>query len=108
MQRYHCAPMATRGHVATWKRGNFTLYASTQMPHPARSHLSVVLGMPENRIRVIAPMLGGAFGHKFHGFEEETIVSLLSRLAGATVKWLETRAESMLVGAREYITTEAT
>jgi len=61
-----------------------------------------VLDMPENRIRVVAPTVGGGFGHKFHGFEEEIIVALLSRKAGAPVKWLETRADSMLVGAREF------
>lgn len=102
IQRYYCAPLETRGYVASWKRGRLTIHASCQMPHPLRSHLSTVLDMPENRIRVIAPTIGGGFGHKFHGFEEEIIVALLSRRANAPVKWLETRAESMLVGAREY------
>jgi carbon-monoxide dehydrogenase large subunit len=101
-QRYYTAPMETRGYIAQWKRGDLTLYASSQMPHPLRSHLSSVLGMPENRIRVIAPMVGGGFGHKFHGFEEESTVALLSRMVGQPVRWLETRAESMLVGAREF------
>jgi aerobic carbon-monoxide dehydrogenase large subunit len=102
IQRYYCAPMETRGYVADWKRGQLTVHASCQMPHPMRSHLATVLGMPENRIRVIAPTVGGGFGHKFHGFEEEIIVALLSRSAGTAVKWLETRADSMLVGAREF------
>ena len=103
MQRYYCAPIEARGYVAAWTRGELTLHASTQMPHPLRSHLAVVLDMPENRIRVVAPTIGGGFGHKFHGFEEEIVVALLSRLAaGAPVKWLETRADSMLVGAREF------
>jgi carbon-monoxide dehydrogenase large subunit len=103
MQRYYCAPIETRGYVASWARGELTLHASSQMPHPLRSHLGVVLGMSENRIRVVAPTVGGGFGHKFHGFEEEVVVALLSRLAGgAPVKWLETRADSMLVGAREF------
>jgi aerobic carbon-monoxide dehydrogenase large subunit len=103
MQRYYCAPIETRGYVAAWMRGELTFHASSQMPHPLRSHLAVVLGMPENRIRVVAPTIGGGFGHKFHGFEEEIVVALLSKLAGgAPVKWLETRADSMLVGAREF------
>ncbi len=101
-QRYYTAPMETRGYIAHWKRGDLVIHASSQMPHPMRSHLAVALGMPENRIRVIAPMVGGGFGHKFHGFEEESIVALLARMAGRPVRWLETRAESMLIGAREY------
>jgi carbon-monoxide dehydrogenase large subunit len=104
IQRYQTAPLETRGYIASWGTdGRLTLHASAQNPHPLRSHLSKTLGMPENQIRVIAPRVGGGFGHKFHGYPEEPLVALLSRAVGAPVKWLETRAECMLVGAREFI-----
>ncbi|SFF94377.1 xanthine dehydrogenase family protein molybdopterin-binding subunit [Blastococcus tunisiensis] len=102
-QRHHTAPMETRGYMASWDRGGrLTFWGSTQNPHPLRTNLSTVLGMPEDRIRVIATRLGGAFGHKFNGYAEEPLVCLLARAAGAPVKWQETRADALLVGAREF------
>ena len=102
--RHQCAPMETRGYIAAWERGGrLTLWASTQNPHPLRTNLSTMLGVPEDRIRVVATRLGGGFGHKFNGYAEEPLVCVLSRLAGAPVKWLETRAECLLVGAREFV-----
>ncbi len=104
IQRYQTAPLETRGYIASWGTdGRLTLYASAQNPHPLRSHLSQTLGIPENSVRVIATRLGGGFGHKFHGYPEEPLVCLLARAVGAPVKWVETRAECMLVGAREFI-----
>jgi aerobic carbon-monoxide dehydrogenase large subunit len=103
--RHQCAPMETRGYVAVWDRGGkLTLWASTQNPHPLRTNLSTMLGISEDRIRVIATRLGGGFGHKFNGYAEEPLICILSRLAGAPVKWLETRADCLLVGAREFVT----
>lgn len=105
IQRYQTAPMETRGYVGWWEStGRLTLYASTQSPHPIRTNLSTILKWPETHIRVIQPRVGGGFGHKFNGYAEEALVCILSRLAGgAPVKWLETRAESLLVGAREFV-----
>lgn len=102
--RQHVAPMETRGYVAQWEPGErLTLWASTQNPHPLRTNLAVTLGVPEDRIRVVATRMGGGFGHKFNGYGEESLVCLLSRLADAPVKWVETRKDCLLVGAREYI-----
>jgi len=96
--------METRGYVAAWSPDRrLTVHASTQNPHPMRSHLAQVLGISEHDVRVIAPRLGGGFGHKFHSYPEEALVALLARQAGAPVKWLESREESLLVGAREYV-----
>lgn len=103
IQRYQTTPMEPRGYLAQWERtGKLTFYASTQNPHPLRTNLSTIFGLPEDRIRVVATRLGGGFGHKFNGYPEEPLVCLLSRMTGAPVKWLETRAESLLVGAREF------
>ncbi|MFF0148421.1 carbon-monoxide dehydrogenase large subunit [Amycolatopsis sulphurea] len=103
IQRYQTTPMEPRGYLAHWERtGKLTFYASTQNPHPLRTNLSTIFGLPEDRIRVVATRLGGGFGHKFNGYPEEPLVCLLSRMTGAPVKWLETRADSLLVGAREF------
>jgi carbon-monoxide dehydrogenase large subunit len=104
IQRYNTAPMETRGYIAAWGLDDrLTFYASTQNPHPLRTHLSRLLGINESLIRVIATRLGGGFGHKFHGYPEEPVIAAVSRIVGAPVKWLETRAESMFVGGREYV-----
>jgi carbon-monoxide dehydrogenase large subunit len=104
IQRYQTAPMETRGYIAAWgPDGRLTFYGSSQNPHPLRSNLARMLDIGENRIRVVAPRVGGGFGHKFHGFAEEPLVCVLSREAGAPVKWIESRGESLLVGAREYV-----
>jgi carbon-monoxide dehydrogenase large subunit len=104
IQRYQTAPIETRGYIAAWgPDGRLTFYGATQNPHPLRSSLASVLDVPEHHVRVVAPRLGGGFGHKFHGYPEESLVAVLSRLAGAPVKWIEDRSETMLVGAREYV-----
>ncbi|GAA4910495.1 xanthine dehydrogenase molybdenum binding subunit apoprotein [Actinomycetospora succinea] len=101
--RQHVAPMETRGYVAEWEPGGrLTLWASTQNPHPLRTNLATTLGVPEDRVRVVATRMGGGFGHKFNGYGEEPLVCLLSRLADAPVKWIETRKDCLLVGAREF------
>jgi carbon-monoxide dehydrogenase large subunit len=103
IQRYQTAPLETRGYLADWGAdGRLTFHASTQNPHPLRSHLAEVLGLPETAVRVVATRLGGGFGHKFHGYPEESLVALLARAVGAPVKWVESREECMLVGAREF------
>lgn len=102
--RHQSAPMESRGYIGSWDRaGKLTVWASTQNPHIMRTNLAIMFGMPEDRVRVVAPRLGGGFGHKFNGYHEEPIVAALSRLAGAPVKWLETRADGLLVGAREMV-----
>jgi carbon-monoxide dehydrogenase large subunit len=102
--RHQSAPMETRGYLASWDRGGkLSFWGSTQNPHPLRTNLSVMLGLPEEQIRVVATRLGGGFGHKFNGYAEEPLVCILSRLVEAPVKWLETRAESLLVGARDFV-----
>jgi carbon-monoxide dehydrogenase large subunit len=101
--RHQSTPMETRGYVGWWRPGDrITFWGSTQSPHLLRTNVSTALGVAEERIQVIAPRMGGGFGHKFNGYAEEVLVCVLSRLTGAPVKWLETRAESLLVGAREF------
>ncbi len=104
LSRCQTAPMEPRGYVGQWDpSGRVTLYASTQNPHPLRTTLSTVLGVPETRIRVIATRLGGGFGQKFNGYGEEPLMCVLSRIVGAPVKWIEPRADGLLIGAREFV-----
>ena len=74
-------------------------------PHIARDYLSWVLGLPEHRIRVLVPRIGGGFGGKFHFYPEETAVALAAKATGRPVKWVEDRLESFVatVHAREQI-----
>ena len=105
VQRYTGMPLETRGVAAVWDAGreHLTLWSSTQWPHTLRGSLSVLLGMPENAIRVIAPDVGGGFGVKQDVYPEEIVLALLARRLGRPVKWIETRREHLCtaVHARE-------
>ena len=105
--RLFACPLEGRGAVAEWDEGigELTLWTSTQAPHIARDYLSWVLGLPEHRIRVLVPRIGGGFGGKFHFYPEETAVTLAAKATGRPVKWVEDRLESFVatVHAREQI-----
>jgi carbon-monoxide dehydrogenase large subunit len=75
----------------------FTLYTSSQNPHGARSVVAgAVFRMPETRLRVISPDVGGGFGMKGDVYPEDGLVLWASRRLGRPVKWVATRTESML------------
>ncbi len=105
IHRFSTQPIEARAYNAVWDKGwhGVTLYATAQNPHPLRHVLSNALRLPENKIRIIAPAIGGAFGLKMHGHPEEALVCMLSRVTGRPVKWVENREECLLVGAREQI-----
>jgi carbon-monoxide dehydrogenase large subunit len=89
------AAIETRGCVADWRAGALTLWSSTQIPHILRLLLSMQLGMPEDKIRVVAPEVGGGFGSKLNCYPEELIACHCARKLGRPVKWIETRSENM-------------
>lgn len=75
----------------------YTLYATSQNPHGNRSQLATnVLKIPETRLRVISPDVGGGFGMKCGGYPEDGLVLWASRRVGRPVKWTSTRAEALL------------
>ncbi|MCF6472186.1 xanthine dehydrogenase family protein molybdopterin-binding subunit [Nonomuraea sp. MG754425] len=74
----------------------FTIWSATQIPHVLRVMLAVVTGIPEHKLRVIAPDVGGGFGSKLQVTAEEVLLLLLARRLGKPVKWLETRSEGNL------------
>jgi len=73
-----------------------TMWSATQIPHILRWMTAAVTGVPESKIRVIAPDVGGGFGGKLQVTPEEIITFLLARRLGRPVKWTESRAESMV------------
>jgi carbon-monoxide dehydrogenase large subunit len=76
--------------------GELTLYSSTQIPHVLRTTLSGVLGMPEAKLRIVAPDVGGGFGSKVDVYAEEALCLALARKLGVPVKWTEERSEGYL------------
>lgn len=84
-----------RGALADPQGDRITLYTSTQVPHIARFILSGILGIPEDRLRVVAPDVGGGFGSKLQIYPEEALVLALARRLRRPVKWIETRSETM-------------
>ena len=91
-------PMALepRGCAASWHAGesSLTLYTSTQVPHLLRTLLPGMIGIPENKLRVVAPEVGGGFGSKLNLYAEEAVVSHLAMLLNQPVKWIESRREN--------------
>ena len=97
-QRLIPMAMETRGVVADWRAAekSLTLYCSSQAPHLVRSLLADILGIAENRLRVIAPEVGGGFGSKIDVYAEDLLMSFVSRRINKPVKWIESRRENFL------------
>jgi aerobic carbon-monoxide dehydrogenase large subunit len=97
-QRLVPSAMETRGVVADYHRGTgeLTVWTATQAPHLIKRFLAETLGLPEHRIRVVAPDVGGGFGSKLHFYPEEALVAHLSIRLGRPVKWIETRSEAFV------------
>jgi carbon-monoxide dehydrogenase large subunit len=74
--------------------GDVTMWSATQVPHILRFALQLVLGIPESKIRVIAPDVGGGFGSKLNVYAEEPLAAALALRLGRPVKWTEERAEN--------------
>jgi carbon-monoxide dehydrogenase large subunit len=91
-------PMAIepRGCVASYHpgEGTLTLWTSTQIPHLVRTLLPGMVGVPENKIRVVAPEVGGGFGSKLNLYVEEALCCHLSMRLRTPIKWIESRREN--------------
>ncbi|MES9543447.1 molybdopterin cofactor-binding domain-containing protein [Actinomadura sp. NPDC000600] len=92
-QRLIPTAMEPRSVLCVPEGDEFTLYSATQIPHILRLMLATVTGIPEHRIRVVAPDVGGGFGSKLQVYGEEVLALLLARRLGRPVKWTETRSE---------------
>ena len=89
------APIEPRGVLADYRAGQLTVWTSTQVPHFVRLFLAILLGMSEERVRVIAPEVGGGFGSKLQVYGEEVLAAWASRKLERPIKWIETRSENM-------------
>jgi carbon-monoxide dehydrogenase large subunit len=99
--RVAAMPLETRGVLAAPDPigGGLTVWTSTQVPFAVRSGIAPVVRLPEERIRVIVPDVGGGFGVKGHVYPEEILVPVVARRLGRPVKWTETRSEHCLTAA---------
>ncbi len=105
--RVHPAPMETCGAVADYERveGKLTLWSTTQAPHAHRTLYAIVAGLPEHKIRVISPDIGGGFGGKVPIYPGYVCAIVGSIVTGKPVKWVEDRSENLISTgfARDYI-----
>ena len=87
--------------------GDYTLYTTSQNPHLTRLLIcAFVLGIPENKLRVVAPDVGGGFGSKIYHYGEEALVLSAAKKLGRPVRWTASRSESFLTDAhgRDHVT----
>ena len=97
-QRLAPSSIEARGVVAHYEPGReaLTVWSSTQNPHILRTFLARLLDMGEDRVRAIAPEVGGGFGAKINIYGEEYVAAALSRRLGLPIKWTEDRSEAFL------------
>ncbi|MGH2504761.1 MAG: aerobic carbon-monoxide dehydrogenase large subunit, partial [Ktedonobacterales bacterium] len=104
--RIHVASIETCGCVASFDKvaGKLTVYMTTQAPHAIRTVFSLVTGIPENKIRIISPDIGGGFGGKVPVYPGYVIACVASLQTGHPVKWIEDRSENLQADsfARDY------
>ncbi len=95
-QRLIPNPMEPRGVIANPvpATGEMTLYTSTQIPHITRVTMALATGVPESKLRVIAPDVGGGFGSKLQVYPEEALAIVLAKRTKLPVKWIEERTEN--------------
>ncbi len=100
--RCSSSPMEGRGVMASLDPvdGMLTVWASSQTPHLLRSGLAESLGIPDSRLRVLCPAVGGGFGPKMHMYPEDVVVAELARRLRRPVRWLEDRRENLLASAQ--------
>jgi carbon-monoxide dehydrogenase large subunit len=103
--RHTGVPIEPRSLVADYEPFTqaLTLWISSQVPHMMQAVLADLFGLPEQRVRVIAPDVGGSFGIKIHVYQDDMAACALALVLGRPVKFVATRRESFLsdIHARE-------
>jgi carbon-monoxide dehydrogenase large subunit len=104
--RVHPAPLETCGTVADLDpaTGKLTVWSTTQAPHAHRTIYAMVAGIPEHKIRIISPDIGGGFGNKVGIYPGYVCAVVGSIVTGKPVKWMEDRSENLMTTsfARDY------
>src|SRR5487761_927154 len=104
--RSHPAPLETCGVIADYEAvgGRLTLWSTSQAPHAHRMFYAVLTGLPEHRIRIVSPDLGGGFGAKVPVYPGYVAAIAASMATGRPVKWVEDRSENLMstAFARDY------
>src|SRR5437899_7156152 len=95
--RIHPAPIETCGCVADFHKatGKLTVWMTSQAPHAHRTLFAIVAGLPEHRIRIISPDVGGGFGNKVPIYPGYVCAVVASITTGKPVKWIEDRSENL-------------
>jgi carbon-monoxide dehydrogenase large subunit len=105
-QRVHPAPLEPCGILADMSggTGRLTMYLTSQAPHAHRTVVSMVTGIPEDKIRIVSPDIGGGFGNKVPVYPGYVVATAASVILGVPVKWIETRTENLTCSgfARDY------
>jgi len=104
--RIHPAPIETCGCVADWDDANeqMTVHLTSQAPHAHRTLFSMVSGIPEHKVRIVSPDVGGGFGNKVPIYPGYVVAAAASYVLGQPVKWVEERSENLQTThfARDY------
>ncbi len=104
--RSHPAPLETCGAVADYNQvsGQLTIWTTSQAPHAHRTLYALVVGIPEHKIRIISPDIGGGFGNKVPIYPGYLCAVVGSMVTGSPVKWVEDRSENLMSTsfARDY------
>ncbi len=104
--RSHPAPLETCGAIADFNKvtGQLTVWSTTQAPHAHRTLYALVAGVPEHKIRIISPDIGGGFGNKVPVYPGYLCAVVGSMVTGRPVKWVEDRSENLMSTsfARDY------
>ncbi|MFC7070461.1 aerobic carbon-monoxide dehydrogenase large subunit [Halobaculum lipolyticum] len=105
-QRLHPAPIETCGCVADWDPGKekITVHLTSQAPHAHRTLFSMVSGIPEHKVRIVSPDIGGGFGNKVPIYPGYVVAAAASVVLEQPVKWMEERSENIQTTgfARDY------
>ena len=100
MVNHRLAPnsIEARGVVAHYEPGKeaLTVWSSTQNPHILRTNVAGMVGLGQDRVRAVAPEVGGGFGAKINIYGEEYVAAALSKRLGLPIKWVEDRSEAFL------------
>jgi carbon-monoxide dehydrogenase large subunit len=94
------SPLEVRGALADWDGEALTIWSGNQSPSMMRTALAEALGLPQARVRIITPDVGGGFGLKMQVFPEDVALGALSRRLGRPVKWIEERRENLVAASQ--------